>query len=223
MANLPQPSKTGRSVAALTAAICADLLPLGGTLREVFAVYEQKKINEYRRVLVEEIEAFGVRTIDGLSEAQAEFVVPAAYRFFEQVRLGEYEHNLRILARFIGGSLADRSTTKSPGDIGRFARQLEYLDEYCLRVLSAALRLREKIPNSANAGEPFIASDSLIHHFSEFSETDAPRIRTCLAMLSSRGFLYPDGGTSTGKVEEDYYLSEDASELAQYLQSGESK
>ncbi len=41
--------------------------------------------------------------LDNLTDGQREFFLPAGYRFFEQVRLGEYEHNLQLLAELIAG------------------------------------------------------------------------------------------------------------------------
>ncbi len=224
MIDLPQPSKNAQNLAAIVMAICSDLVPWGGgTLREIFSVYQNQQVDKYRKILVEEIQNYGAGVIDKLNEGQTEFIIPAAYRFFEQVRLGEYEQNLRVLARFIGGSLADGSSVRVPGDVGRFARQLEYLDEYCLRILCAALKLKDKISVTRDPDKVPISSGGLIYHLSEFSPGEAPRIRTCLAILSSRGFLYPDGSMSTGKEEEDYYLSEDARMLSRYLQGGEAK
>ncbi|SMD07639.1 hypothetical protein [Rhizobium sp. RU36D] len=219
MEQLPEPTRSARNVVTLTGAVCSELLPGFSVLKELYGIYLDRKIEHHREELVKAIEAKGISALSELSDEQAEFLLPAAYRFFEQVRLGEFSHNLKILAAFIAGCVVQRSCPAEAGEVGRFARQLEYLDIQTLNVLSASLKLRTKIPLEVNPNEPFVSGGGILYHFPEFfSEADGPKIRSSLAILSSRGFLYPDGGSETGKTEESYYLTQDAWLLHDYLQ-----
>ncbi len=216
MEGLPQPSSSARTVVAVTGAICDALIPALGPLRELFNLYLARKMEEYRQVLIDEIEARGVTALEDLTEGQIEFIIPASYRFFEQVRLGDYEHNLRVLARYLAGRLAATEPIRESGDVGRFARQLEYLDLKTLKVMANALLLRDKL--DADDTSDFVSGEGLKHHFPEqFQDTSLSSVRSSLAVLSSRGLLGPDGVPQLGKTEETYFVTPDGYALSKLL------
>lgn len=216
MEDLPQPSKSARTVVAVTGAICGTLIPALGPLRELYNLYLARKMEQYRLVLIQEVEARGLRALEDLTEGQIEFLIPASYRFFEQVRLGDYEHNLRVLARYLAGRLALPEPIREPGDVGRFARQLEYLDLKTLKVMAAAVMLRDKL--DVDDTSDFVSGEGLRHHFPEqFHDASLSSIRSSLAVLSSRGLLAPDGVPQLGKTEETYFVTPDGYALSKLL------
>jgi hypothetical protein len=102
--------------------------------------YVQLKLEEAQEILLDEISNRGLQALTDLSEEQRDFFVPAAYRFFEQVRLGEYEHNLRVLARLMAGQMVG-SNQPDVGRIARAARRLEMMNVeslLCLAVFERA-------------------------------------------------------------------------------------
>ncbi|HCL64137.1 MAG TPA: hypothetical protein DIC56_04685 [Rhizobium sp.] len=216
MDELPQPTKSARNVLALTGAICSELLPGFSVLRELYGVYLESKIEQHQRELIQAIEARGISAQRELSDEQSQFLLPAAYRFFEQVRLGEYAYNLKILAAFIAESVVREPGTLEAGDVGRFARQLEYLDLKTLKVMAAALMLRDKL--DVDETFDFVSSEGLKHHFPElFQDTSLHSVRSSLAVLSSRGLLGPDGSPQLGKTEETYFVTPDGYALSKLL------
>jgi hypothetical protein len=138
MANLPQPNSNATSASAITSVILDSVPWLGPAIK----TYLQFKLEEARAILLDEIKRYGLQALDDLTVEQRRFLVPAGYRFFEQVRLGEYAHNLRVLARLIAGEM----TGEGPPDIGRIARAargLEMATLVELRCIARAKRAAE--------------------------------------------------------------------------------
>ncbi|KQW31049.1 hypothetical protein ASE36_01785 [Rhizobium sp. Root274] len=221
MEGIPDPSKSAKTVSAISLTVLADLVPGGSAFRDLVGAYQSKKIEEYRQLLLTEIHQRGLKAFDDLSDTQIEFIIPAAYRFFEQVRLGEYRHNLKILARFLANGLVDQVSLPKPGDVGRLARQLEYLDELELRVLAASIGFSEASLSKAKVEQPFISVTSLGRLYPKLLTQDDGRLRAALAVLSARGFLYPDGAVLFDKSEETYHLTEDTVRLSGLVNVGE--
>lgn len=132
---LPQPVKSVDTVIRITNAICSSLPGLA-TLKEFMQAMQERKIEHYQKILVDLVHECGISV---LSEEQAQFYLPSAYRFFEQVRIGEYDHNLRTLGRLIAGELA-AEPCGDVGKIGRAARKLEMLTFEQLNFLAMCKR-----------------------------------------------------------------------------------
>jgi hypothetical protein len=217
MNGLPDPVPKARSLAALSAIVVSELLPGGGLFKELVDAHLAKRMDRYRAVLIKEVEAQGISALESLTEGQLEFIVPAAYRFFEQVRLGEYRHNLTILARFVACGMNSEPALAEPGDVGRLCRQLEYLSAFELKVLAACLgfaeRLAKRTENHADIPEGLISGRGLAVNFPEAFASEELRIRGALAVLSGRGLLFPSGGVRLGKSEETYFLTGSATSL----------
>lgn len=136
MEEFPQPTKNALTVWKITGAICSTIPGLS-TIRELSQHFLDSRIELYQGKLIEAVRREGIEV---LSDEQAAFYVPAAYRFFEQVRLGEYDHNLFVLAALIAGNLNDKMGRADVGRVGRAARKLELLS---LSELTALVRCKE--------------------------------------------------------------------------------
>jgi hypothetical protein len=93
-----------------------------------------RSLIEAQRILADALSRHGIKVLDDLTEEQREWFIPAGYRFFEQARLGEYEHNLRVLAALIANEL--QSQQRDCGRILRTARRLEGIRAADLEVIA---------------------------------------------------------------------------------------
>lgn len=220
MEGIPNPKGSAKTVSSISLFVIGQLGPLGAAAKELVNNFFAKKAEESRVLLISAIEDRGIAALAELSEEQVEYLIPASLRFYEQVRLGEYRHNLKVLASFLADGLVQAPSPPDPGDVGKLSRQLEYLSVFDLSVLDGALGLRDRIPLEVNPNEPFISSEGLAHHYPQRFGSYENQIRASLAILSGRGFLFPDGAMTTGKSEEEYYLT-DAARLIQHIISRE--
>lgn len=136
----PQPNNNAADVYEICAAIMSTLLPPLAALKAGADILIRKRMEEGQRLLIAEIGQMGTGK---LADEKWDFYVPAAYRFFEQARLGEYEHNLRVLAKLISGDLNAQECDVDIGKIGRAARKLEMLPKKHLVALSRCKRAFE--------------------------------------------------------------------------------
>ncbi|MDH4413904.1 MAG: hypothetical protein QE484_11385 [Rhizobium sp.] len=205
MKGLPDPVPNARTVAGLSTIVISHVFPGGSLLRELIDQWQSKRRNDGQAILIKAIEDQGLRAFDSLTDGQLEFIVPATYLFFEQVRLGEYHHNLTVLARFVAHGVTALKRP-DPGDVGRFARQLEHLSELELGVMANALALRDLWDSPDNYD--FLSADGLRTTFPElYAAVNVVELRSSLALLASRGLICPDGSPQLGKTEETYFLT----------------
>lgn len=135
MASVPQPKKNAVEVVEITMAIVGAVVPPIAVIKPWIDAHQKSKAEHAQKILISEIEEHGISMIN---DDQYEFYVPAVYRFLEQVRLGEYEHNLRVLAALIAQGLADKPDRPDVGVIGRAARKLELISNGELETLAAS-------------------------------------------------------------------------------------
>jgi hypothetical protein len=103
---------------------------------EIYRGMIVRRIRESRDILINAIRHRGISEVSSLTEAQKDFILPASYRFLEQVRLGEYEHNLKVLASIIAGEIDPSTIEPDVGKLARAARRLEMLPSDCLVAIS---------------------------------------------------------------------------------------
>lgn len=120
MENLPRPTTHAKDILNVTLSIVNLIFPQTSVLKEFFDIMINKRIKRGQYILIEEISKNG---IDSLTKEQFDFYIPSAYRFFEQVRIGEYEHNLRILAKLISGELGVQGEEPDTGRVGRASKK----------------------------------------------------------------------------------------------------
>ena len=206
MSNLPiaQPSKNARDVYEVTGAIL-ESVPGGSVVKKFADIYLNRRIDAALKLLVEEIKNSGIQV---LTDAQYEYYLPSAYRFAEQVRLGEYEHNLKILRNIIIDGL--KNNRMDSGKVGRNARQLENLTEFELSVLVACSEIATM---SKSVSLLFISSNSIVQNTSSFKSSNREDIKCALSVLYSRGLLFADGTTRYDKDEEYFFLTHAAVEI----------
>lgn len=128
-----QPTTSALDIYEITSSIITDLIPLGSTFKSGFDLLIRKRLEEGQKILLDEIEFKGLNV---LSTEQWDYFIPVAYRFFEQVRLGEYKHNLKVVAGLISIDLKPPTSQHDIGAISRAARKLEMLPLEHLEALS---------------------------------------------------------------------------------------
>nr|WP_298096392.1 hypothetical protein [uncultured Shinella sp.] len=199
--SLPQPARNAETVVKVTGAICASLPGLA-TLKELMQITLELKIEKYQKKLISLVSERGIEV---LSEEQSQFYLPAAYRFFEQVRIGEYHHNLHVLGRLIAGEL-DSAAVADAGKIGRAARKLEMLSFEQLAFLGMCKRGFELTHiskrESATPGclEPLIMVDAFGEQGRDYTYMQA---QEHLHELSTRGLLTT--GSNPKTIGGHYY------------------
>ena len=213
--NFPQPVKGADTVVRVTGAICASLPGLA-TLKELMQAVLERKIEHYQKTLIDLVHEHG---IDVLSEEQVQFYLPAAYRFFEQVRIGEYDHNLKILGRLIAGEL-EGGLHGDVGKIGRAARKLEMLTFKQLSFLVMCKRGFEltHISERESTTSGCLAPVHMIDAFAEREiSIDYAQAREQLHELSARGLLTV--GSNHKTIGGHYYYANAA--FADIIQAAE--
>ncbi len=196
MAEVPQPKKGASDIFEVSSAILSTLLPPLTILKAGADILVRKRMEDGQRLLISEIEDKGV---SGLSDEKWDYYVPAAYRFFEQVRLGEYEHNLRILAKLIAGDLSESNASTDLGKVGRAARKLEMLTKEQLLALSKCPRAFEIYEASSESDGYWICIEEqeLQASFAEDDLIVKPiECQEWLHELSCRGILTSGGRPS---------------------------
>lgn len=191
-----QPKKDAADVPNVTLEIAGSFVPGGGVLKASLEILVRKRLEEGQRVLFAEIEERGISV---LSKEKWEYFIPAAYRFFEQVRLGEYQHNLKILAKMIADGTSAHDEPSDVGAIARAARKLEMLPREHLIALSRCERAFDLYAASEEADGYWIGidSDELKTSFAEIGE-EVLNIQCgeWLHELASRGILTTGGRAS---------------------------
>lgn len=203
MVEVPEPTKTAADVYEVASAIASTFLPPLAIFKAGADLLIKKRMEEGQRILISEIRANGP---DELSQDKWDYYIPAAYRFFEQVRLGEYEYNLRVLAKLLSGDLSALNTGADVGKIGRAAKKLEMLPKPHLIALSKCPRAFELYAASSESDGYWICIDEpeLKSSFAESGlDVKALDCQEWLHELASRGLLTAGGRPS--RVGGTYY------------------
>lgn len=198
MTEAPQPTKSARNVYEISTAIVTTLVPPLAIVKAGADVLIRNRLEAGQTLLLEEIARCGVGE---LSDEKWDYYVPTAYRFFEQVRLGEYEHNLSVLAKLIAGDLSTEAVDPDIGKIGRAASKLEMLPKDVLVALSRCERAFEIYEASDECDGYWICIDEpeLVTSFAEVGVDAKPiQCQEWLHEPSSRGIL-----TSGGRPSRD--------------------
>jgi hypothetical protein len=201
---VPQPTKNAADVYEIAAAIVSTLLPPLAVFKAGTDVLIRKRMEDGQRLLLAEIGQMGTGK---LAEEKWDYYVPAAYRFFEQVRLGEYEHNLRVLAKLIAGDLNAQQNDVDVGKIGRAARKLEMLPKAHLVALSRCKRAFEIYAASDESEGCWICIDEseLRMSLAEVGvNAEAIECQEWLHELAARGILTSGGRPS--RVSGTFYF-----------------
>jgi hypothetical protein len=205
---LPQSNKNARDVYEVTGAIL-ESIPGANVIKKFVDIHLNRKLEEQLNLLAAQVQESGIEI---LSEEQFEFYIPSAYRFAEQVRLGDYEHNLKILRKILIGQL--KANSSDTGKIGRHARQMEYLSEFEIDVLVASYELMTHLTKSLEV-EQFITSTRVRNEILRFNDVNFNSIQFGLSVLSSRGLLIARGEVVWDQAETAYDLSPDGLSIIQ--------
>ncbi len=187
MKRIPQPTQSAMQIYEVSAAIASTFIPGVAAAKPILDLYLKRKERLVQEVLIKEIHDRG---IEALNDEQFEFYVPALYRFLEQVRIGEYEHNLKVLAALIADGLKQPAYNVSV--IGRAARRLEMITIEELQTLAAA-----KIAMDGRVSEgPTLENELSINHLDILNtlaalghQTEMPVLSERLEELCTRGLL----------------------------------
>jgi hypothetical protein len=198
---LPEPIEGAAARNEFSQRAIAALLPgIGEVVAYGLGQLIQKRLKAGTDVLIEEIEQSGRARLDQLTEGQKEYFLPQAYRFMEAVRVGEYRHNLRVLAKILAGTIGDEGEQADTGIMLRAARALEGLPFDGLVALARCNDAFEKHPAPEfefENGSRFvtISEESLMSAFGAYGEhLSFPDAAQHLTELAARGFLFMEPG-----------------------------
>lgn len=204
---VPQPSEGALDTYEICMAIASELVPGWSLVKATSDVLIRRRMQHGQRILIEEISRSGR---DALTDERFNYYVPAAYRFFEQVRLGEYEHNLKILAKIISRDLEPDVLAPDVGRVARAASKLEMLPEAHLVALAYCERAFEIYRASDQYDGYWLCIDShnLKASFAEAQiDVEPINCQEWLHELSSRGLLTL--GAHPGAVGGFFYYRND--------------
>jgi hypothetical protein len=198
---LPEPIEGAATRNELVQVLIAALFPGGEIFAYGLGQLIQKRLRAGTDMLIEEIERSGKTRLDQLTEGQKEYFVPQAYRFMEQVRVGEYRHNLRVLAKILAGTIGDEGERADTGIMLRAARALEGLPFDGLVALARCDEAFEKHPappfKFANGSRFVTISQRSLIDVSRLhgEELTFPEAAQYLTELAARGFLFIEPGS----------------------------
>jgi hypothetical protein len=199
---LPEPTEGAAARNEFSQRAIAALLPgIGEVIAYGLGQLIQKRLKVGTDILIEEIERSGRARLDQLTEGQKEYFLPQAYRFMEQVRVGEYRHNLRVLAKILAGTIGDEGERADTGIMLRSARALEGLPLDGLVALARCDEAFEKhrAPEfEFENGSRFvtISEQSLMSAYGSCGEhLGFPEAAQHLTELAARGFLFLEPGS----------------------------
>ncbi|MEM5500493.1 hypothetical protein WNY59_02715 [Ahrensia kielensis] len=205
---LPRPTKNAQKVVDLVGVI-ASSVPIASSLKELWSIKLKRDFERAQEILIEQISSQGIEV---LSDESLEFFVPASYKFFDQVRLGEYEHNLEILAGLITRNIGS-SDSLSKKNILRYASALSGLSSYEIDTLSlVSSTASEKKGNTSDTRNISVGAGDLIAD-REYSLEEKIKRDSALSMLASRGLLRPTMSAVLGGGSMDYLLTDLAIEI----------
>jgi hypothetical protein len=220
MTNLPAPRRDALEIIEITNGLTCAALDLiapgaGTALRGAVSMAVRKKILWGEEQLLREVKRHGISALDN---PQLEFFVPAYYRFLEQVRLGEYEHNLTVLAKLITGEVASENVDRDIGCVGRAAHKLHLLSFEELSALAHCLRIFDNPQKAPQDGKAYILTT---RDFAAFPDPHGAtfefrRAHEMLHELNIRGLLIDTGAAGFGGAS-GYYQSPALREISSAL------
>jgi hypothetical protein len=206
LTEVPQPNESALGVYEVASAIVTSLIPPLAVLKAGTDILIRRRLEHGQSLLLSEIKQNG---FSELSNEKWDYYVPAAYRFFEQVRLGEYDHNLKILSKLIAGDLEAENNAPDIGKIGRAAAKLEMLPKGHLFALARCERAFEIYQASGECDGYWICigGQELMESYEEIGLELRPLdCQEYLHELASRGLLNA-GGRPTRVGGTFYYKS----------------
>jgi len=212
---LPEPTENARSVNAILGAMIADLMPMGSSLNELWRQHLERQFKKGQRILVERISRQG---ISALSDPQLAYFVPASYRFFEQVRQGELEHILAILAGQIASDLGEEDA--EPIVVARLSALLSGLSKFELLVFRRTYELlAEQQVGSSSGRDGSVSAYGVTQAIDELSASDRTRVESAQALLSARALLCPISEARLGQNPMSYGKSKYGLDVLSLLKS----
>ncbi|MGO9135889.1 MAG: hypothetical protein ACLP8A_17840 [Methylovirgula sp.] len=139
-ANLPAPTEGAVDIAKVTGNVLLvvlgilsqnpDILAATTVAQPVYSCLVDWLKTRRETTLLKRLQA-GEITL--LSQEQLTAYIPMAYKFFEAVKEGEYQHNLEILASYITNEL--KQDIPDPAGFLRMARRIEGLSKIELKII----------------------------------------------------------------------------------------
>lgn len=222
--NLPSPVKNAALTAklipgmaiAVAGAVFAqpEIAAAAGALGVALPIVIDQLIERGQKILLKQIEK---GNFHDLSEEQTAAFFPLAWRYFESVRRGDYEHILEILAAYLVGEL--KQEIPEPGNFVQVASRLEGLSTTDLKVMTLIDLSPSTISKSSTEGDETGERPSLTAISLKVSPQNnkwgltKSVIQESLVDLMGRAFLIPDEATRVGKTLGYYYASQKFIEL----------
>ena len=215
--NLPAPKKGASDVATLTtgiaAAVAGIFFPGAALLGPVAAFAVKKYVTRWENVLSEELKKGNIRL---LTDEKAAAFVPMAYKFFEQAKEAEYEHNLKLLAEFLKGELELEQPDSS--SFARMARRIEGLSREEMKVIALISGFETKVSRASTdapsqSERPYFSARQLAKDRNNRAGFNHFFLQEALTELYSRGLLIADGASRVGQAETNYFASSSFMEL----------
>lgn len=203
MTEVPQPTNKAKDIYDVLSAIVTSFIPSLAVFKAGADILIRKRLEHGQSLLFSEINQKG---LSELSNEKWDYYIPTAYRFFEQVRLGEYNHNLIVLAKLIAGDLDATDSLPDIGKIGRAATKLEMLPKEHLFALARCERAFEIYQASEECDGYWICIDNreLMDSYREIGVEILPiDCQGYLHELASRGLLI--AGDRPSRVGGTFY------------------
>jgi hypothetical protein len=204
---LPALVKGGDRIATTTTTVVGAMVdafvPGAGTVfSQLCGHLIQKRMEDASQLLIEELR---MGKVENLAAEKYTCFVPMGYQFFDAARRGESVKKLRLLARFLAGSLAD--SDPSPDEFIRISAKIEMLSNKDIEVMSSIYLIHnegkfKEAKSSSRKGLMYFEVDQI----DSWNWVDAS---SSISALVAAGLIVPDGQIIWGKSGEFYYLTTD--------------
>jgi len=209
---LPKPTKNVELITSLSLAVISDFLsavqmPGGSTITKVMEIWRQKRIESAQEILFDEV-AKGNTEL--LYDPDYEGLIPNIFSYFECAQRGEFNHNLRVLARLLVGET--NLQMANPGKIRRVARRLEAMsleDLQLLVLLKETFDQKQQSP-TYDGYHLFVNDHDVVKSLNRNYVAPETHTNTQLIDFVSRGLLFIGGNPAT--IGGHYYYKTESFE-----------
>ena len=168
-------------------------IPGVGSIAKLAEIYSEKRLQKARDILIREIQEGNV---DQIGNEQLIELFGSVIKYHDAVRQGEYEHNLKILASYIGRGLALSSLDAA--EFSYDARMIEFLTSFQISLIGYCHELDVSGLTTKDKGCPdirYLTTSHLKRGISNLSLVSNYEIESSLHILSTRGLLTPMSST----------------------------
>jgi hypothetical protein len=196
---LPKPVKGAQGILSVSSTILAEMLSALGVPATSIAVkfieiVSKNNIEKSTRLLLEQV-AKG--NIELLTDPDYEGLIPNTIAYYEAAKLGEFRHNLKILALMLIGE--SQKAQIDPSKVARTARRIASMSQADLQMLVTLKSVFDIKASEKNYDgyHLFLSAGDIVRFLDRPYKAPETEINSQLIDFVSRGLLFIGGNPAT--------------------------